>query len=570
MLLELRVTNFALIDHLQISFGEKFNVLTGETGAGKTILLQALGLLCGSKFAVGSAKDETLDVLVEALFTPKKSIKLKEILDELGLECESGEWILRRVIQPSGRNRCSLNGSLLRVQDLKKLGPFLVDIHSQHQTGQLLDPKNHFKFLESYCSIKIRDQLGVYRKTIKDFKSLLVRQEYAEQRTQELAREIARLESELSEIEEVRPEVNEEHYLEELHRRLVYRGEIFSGLEYCRSVLDPAGDSSAFRQFLLVEKRIESISNLDSHLLDHFDQIKAINLHIEELRQQLATFESELDNLTPQELFDTEERLASLEKLKRKYGTTIQEVLDYEKQAVDKLFSLKEEQKQIENLDKDLELMGTDLMQIADQLQENLSIAAINLGSEVQSQLSRLKMKDSSFIVCFEDSSSAVELKTKEGVRKFSLGSPRNCQFYLAANKGQSPLPLAKVASGGEVSRTMLALKRIFSKVHPAQTFIFDEIDSGVGGETAHTVADILAEIANENEQNILVITHLPQVAVRGDKHFRVQKYIKGESTGTKVDLLLDSQVRDEISRMMGLHGNSTELREILESQSSD
>ncbi len=570
MLLELRVKNFALIDNLQISFGEKFNVLTGETGAGKTILLQALGLLCGSKFLVGSARDETVDVLVEALFTPKKNSKLKELLDELGLDFDPGEWVLRRVIQPGGRNRCSLNGNLLRVQDLKKLGPFLVDIHSQHQTGQLLDAKNHFKFLESYCSDEVRDQLEVYRQKVKEFKSQLVRQQFAEQRTQELAREIAQLESELSEIEEVRPEVNEEHSLVELHKRLVHRGEIYNGLEYCRNLLDPALDNSACRDFLLLEKRIESLSSLDSQLQGPFHDIKAINLQIEELRQQLALFEGELGNITPQELFDTEERLASLEKLKRKYGKTIEEVLDYEKQAADKLFSLQEEQKQIENLDNDLELMGKDLIQIADELQEHLSTAALDLGSQVQSQLSRLKMKDASFVVSFEDSNSAVEVQTNEGIRVFSLRSPRECQFYLSANKGQPALPLAKAASGGEVSRTMLALKRTFSKVHPAQTFIFDEIDSGIGGETAHTVAEMLAEIANQNEQNILVITHLPQVAVRANKHFRVQKYTQNELTGTKVELLLDGQVRDEISRMMGLHGNSGELREILESERSN
>ena len=569
MLLELRVKNFALIENLQISFGEKFNVLTGETGAGKTILLQALGLLCGSKFLTGSAREETVDVTVEAIFIPKKSSRLEEVLDDLGLDFDPDEWVLRRTIQPGGRNRCSLNGNLLRVQDLKKLGPFLVDIHSQHQTGQLLDSKNHFKFLESYCSDSVRLALEIYRLKIKDFKSLQMRQQSAEQRTQELIREIARLESELKEIEEVRPELEEDRQLGDLHKRLVHRGEIHSGLEHCRNSLDPAGDHSAFREFLLLEKKIEDIANLDKQLEERLDDIKAINLQIEDLRQQLATFESELDSLTPQELFDTEARLASLEKLKRKYGSTISEVLAYEEEAADKLFSLQEEQKQIENLDHDLDLLGLELLQIADELQGHLATAAIDLGNEVQGQLSRLKMKDASFCVTFEDSASAIQIQSSNGLRSLSLRSPQDCQFYLSTNKGQSPLPLAKVASGGEISRTMLALKRTFSRVHSAQTFIFDEIDSGIGGETAHTVAEMLAEIANEHDQNILVITHLPQVAVRADRHFRVQKYTQNERTSTAVDLLLDGEVRDEISRMMGLNGNSSELRGMLESENS-
>ena len=397
-----------------------------------------------------------------------------------------------------------------------------------------------------------------------------MRQQSAEQRTQELSREIARLEAELKEIEEVRPEIDEDRQLGDLHKRLVHRGEIHSGLEYCRNLLDPALEHSAFREFLLLEKKIEDIANLDTQLEGRLDDIKAVNLQVEELRQQLAIFESELDNLTPQELFDTEARLASLEKLKRKYGSTISEVLEYEEEAASKLFSLQEEQKQIGNLDNELDCLGVKLLQIADELQDYLANAASDLGSEVEGQLSRLKMKDASFHVNFENSGSAIQIQSNTGVRHLGLRSPQDCQFYLSANKGQPSLPLAKVASGGEISRTMLALKRTFSRVHSAQTFIFDEIDSGIGGETAHTVADMLAEIANENDQNILVITHLPQVAVRADKHFRVQKYTQNERTGTTVDVLLNSEVRDEISRMMGLNGNSSELREMLEGENSD
>ena len=168
MLLELRVKNFALIEHLQISLGEKFNVLTGETGAGKTILLQALGLLCGSKFLTGSAREETVDVTVEAIFTPKKTSKLKEVLDDLGLDFDPDEWVLRRTIQPGGRNRCSLNGNLLRVQDLKKLGPFLVDIHSQHQNIEVLNSEFQFELLDLISNNK--DNILKYKNLYEDFR----------------------------------------------------------------------------------------------------------------------------------------------------------------------------------------------------------------------------------------------------------------------------------------------------------------------------------------------------------------------------------------------------------------
>ena len=290
-----------------------------------------------------------------------------------------------------------------------------------------------------------------------------MRQQSAEQRTQELSREIARLEAELKEIEEVRPEIDEDRQLGDLHKRLVHRGEIHSGLEYCRNLLDPALEHSAFREFLLLEKKIEDIANLDTQLEGRLDDIKAVNLQVEELRQQLAIFESELDNLTPQELFDTEARLASLEKLKRKYGSTISEVLEYEEEAASKLFSLQEEQKQIGNLDNELDCLGVKLLQIADELQDYLANVASDLGSEVEGQLSRLKMKDASFHVNFENSGSAIQIQSNTGVRHLGLRSPQDCQFYLSANKGQPSLPLAKVASGGDKSDNV-SLKAYFFK----------------------------------------------------------------------------------------------------------
>ena len=199
--------------------------------------------------------------------------------------------------------------------------------------------------------------------------------------------------------------------------------------------MDPAL-YSAFREFLLLEKKIEDIANLDTQLEGRLDDIKVANLQVEELRQQLAIFESELDNLTPQELFDTEARLASLEKLNVN-RSTISEVLEYEEEAASKLFSLQEEQKQIGNLDNELDSLGAKLLEIADELQDYLANAASDLGSEVEGQLARLKMKDASFHVNFENSGSAIQIQSNTGVRHLGLRSPQDCQFYLSANKGQ-------------------------------------------------------------------------------------------------------------------------------------
>lgn len=566
MLLELRVKNFALIESLQVSFGDTFNVLTGETGAGKTILLQALGLLCGAKFLAGSARDENMDVVVEALFTPKNDSNLKEILDELGLEYEHDEWVLRRIIHSNGRNKCSLNGNLLRVQDLKKLAPFLVDVHSQHQTGQLLDPKNHLDFLLSYCPESVRGQLMVYRSKVKAYRDLCLRQENSDQYGQKLTREIAQLEVELQEIEDIRPEVGEEKILTETHLRLVNSGEIQSLLHDCRSFLDPSKEQSAISELFTMEQKLESLLKLDRRFSSSHEDLQAVNVQMEELRQTLAIFESEIESVSTQEIFEVEERLGNLEKLKRKYGATIAEVLEYESHAAEKLFNLQKEYQELGNLDSEVTELGSQLIVLADELNQKLESFGIDLAKQIQKELFELQMKDATFLIRFEDAlgGQSVKLSHNNDLRSLGMRSPRDCQFFMSANKGMDPLPLAKVASGGEISRVMLALKLVFSAVHPAQTFVFDEIDAGIGGETAHAVADVLKKISLQNDQNILVITHLPQVAVKASRHFKVQKKTQGDITITTVELLEDIAVREEISRMMGLKGSSIELREII------
>lgn len=566
MLLELRVKNFALIENLQISFGDTFNVLTGETGAGKTILLQALGLLGGAKFLTGSARNENLDVVVEALFTPKHDSNLIKLLDELGLEYERDEWVLRRVIQSNGRNKCSLNGNLLRVQDLKKLAPFLVDVHSQHQTGQLLDPKNHLSFLLGYCPENVREQLKIYRTKVKAYRDLRLRQENSDQYGQKLTREIAQLEIELQEIEDVRPEVGEEKLLTETHLRLVNSGEIQTLLHDCRSFLDPSEDRSVIDDLFRMEQKLESLQKLDGRFNIGVEALQAVNVQLEDLRQTLAVFESEIENVSAQEIFDVEERLGNLEKLKRKYGATVEEVLEYENRAAEKLFNLQREYQELGNLDSEVTELGSQLIVLADELNNQLEDLGTELAEQIQEQLFELQMKDATFAIKFEDSftGQSVKLLHNNELRSLGLRSPRDCQFFMSANKGMDSLPLSKVASGGEISRVMLALKLIFSEVHPAQTFVFDEIDSGIGGETAHAVADVLKKISLKNEQNILVITHLPQVAVKASRHFKVQKKTREDVTITTVELLEDIEVREEISRMMGLKGSSIELREII------
>jgi DNA repair protein RecN (Recombination protein N) len=555
MLLQLSISNYALIDHLTIEFDKGMNILTGETGAGKSIILNALALLCGGKYDSTSARDENKSVIVQALFEVDKQSPFYDFIQESGMGDSDEECLLKREIQPNGRNRCWLNSNMLRVGDLKKLSPYILNVHSQHQTHQLLDASYHAEFLAQFAGKSYNETLATYTDIYHEWLGLRKKKNSLEERQREIQRQIERLEQEVEEIGAVSLIEDEEETLEKKHHRLVHQQEIEAKLEWIQQIFDASEEGTAGYQLACLGKEMEELAQLDDNAQESREAFETFSEAMASYRECLIDYESSRMKDEQDSLQEIEERMAEIEALKRKYGKDIPEILQYEKNAAEQLFKLHKESSDLENIDERLLELSSKVLKVTEELTHIKKEAARNLQQEINLVLNDLNMEEAGFLVCFPDPENGYALEYEE--KHFILG-PQGCEsveFFIRSNKGQDYRPLVKTASGGEVSRVMLAMKKCFADIHPVQTFIFDEIDTGVGGETAHCIAKVLGDIS-ERKQSI-VITHLAQIAIKASRHFRVEKYEKDGQTFSRVICVAESDKESEIARMMGLGGMS-------------
>jgi DNA repair protein RecN (Recombination protein N) len=558
MLLELNISNFAIIDKLNISFNSGMTVFSGETGAGKSIILNALGLLCGEKFDKASFREQDRPVKVQALFRVKKGDELISRLDGLGLDCDDKECLIRREVSANGRNRCFVNGQLVRVQDLKELASCLVNIHSQHQTHQLLSAKSHFGFFCHFAGEDFGKVLGEYSKAYSSYKSLLAQQAVREKRLAEIESEKIRIEEDLKELEEAAIEPQEEEELTSRHAILVHGADIESMVTDLKSLFDVDNSGSLSEILSQMQKSTKSLMGLDSNASEMDKLFDEGFYAFEEFQQALLRYESQLSGSSEGELSMVEERLAVIERLKRKYGGSVEKVLEFEKEASEKLFELQNEEELFGNLAEEIKELEAILARSGERLKQRKEIVGQQLQNVINDTLKNLNMADASFKVMFfqRDSFEKFEYEGQE----YAVGPEgfESLEFWLRSNQGQDYQPMVKIASGGEVSRVMLALKKGFASIHPAQTFIFDEIDTGIGGETGHKIADVLGKIAHDKQS--IVITHLAQIAASADSHFTVAKSSGLDSTTSSITLLTGENRVKEIVRMMGMENTSKSL----------
>lgn len=568
MLSSLSIKNFALIDQLELDFQAGLSIITGETGAGKTILLQALGLLSGGKCESHSIREVSEKLCVEGLFENEEE-QVREFLHGLGLDDEDieGGILLRREVSSAGKSKMSVNGRLLRLNDARKLAALLFNIHSQHDTTRLLDPGHHASLLREFGSEALQDLYDSYLNSFSNLKELRERKKSMLEKTQQILREKDRLESELQEISEVSPDLEEEQSLHSSHQRLVHLMEIQTLLDQVESGLDASEEGSFGFGLHQMVHDLQAIERMDSQIEKGVEIANQVDLQIQELKSVLNEYRASLDHDESLSLDEVESRMSAFEALKRKYGATLEEVLEYEKNCAERLFELKDEQGNLEKIDDLLKDAEISCLKLAKRLERELKDLSSKLQKEMNDILAHLAMEGSEFQVCSCELSRGVILENGIILGENGL---KNYEFFLKANKGSEALPLAKCASGGEVSRVMLALKKVFVNSHPASIFVFDEIDTGIGGHTAHRLAEVIEEIS-ANKQ-VFVITHLPQIATRARQHYFVQK--SGTSSGktqSTVSLLDHNSRRSEIARMMGLdqEGQSlpNEVEEILQNR---
>lgn len=551
MLLELQIEHFALIESAHLEFREGLNVLTGETGAGKSIILDALGFLLGDP-ARDSLQSGERRARVTGRFV--LSPEAREWLAAQGWDDEE-EAIALREMSAGGRSLCRLNGRLCSLGQLKELGNLLLEIHGQHQSNRLLRPSRHLELLDRLCGQEHLSRLErfreLYRRRLEVLKSL----EELGQAERERNRQLEWLRFEVQEIEEAALSVEEEQQLESRIRRLAASEEL--GLRARQALELLNGEGGAVDQLGQAHRQLLNLSRFDPEVPDFAGRCTVLESELQELSHSLDDYATGLAH-DPIQLDQLQTRSEQIRSLQRKYGSDIAAVLSYGQEARRKLEDL-------ENLESRRESLHGQQLELTRELETIAPLLGLQrrqqsrlLEAEVKAQLQDLNLASMRFLV--EPSESELN----------PHGSDR-LEFFLAPNPGTPPRPLTKIASGGELSRLMLAIISIFAKFEPLTTLIFDEIDAGLGGRAAEAVARKLGQLARQRQ--VLCVTHLAVIAAAADCHIAVTKVTDTQATRLQLVCLDSRQREQEIARMLsgdaGARASHELARELLENYRS-
>ncbi|MFQ5715656.1 MAG: DNA repair protein RecN [Nitrospinales bacterium] len=546
MLKELRIANFAIIDRLAVEFQPSLNVLTGETGAGKSILIDALTLALGGRADSDLIRGGQTSASVEALFHVEDAETLERVRG-LGIEVEDGQLIVRRTLSLDGKNRALLNGCNVTVGVLGKIGDRLVDIHGQHDHQTLLHPECHLDLLDAYGKLveerrALAQEFAGYRQSREELEALLSNERDRLQREDLLNFQIHEIDqADLSEEEEER--------LKSEKNKLANAETIHQSLQRALALLAESEGAVAERMGQ-VDKELKQLAELDPDLERHATQAQTIYYEVEDLVENLRACERDAE-FPPGRLEEVDDRLAEIHELKRKYGNGIPTILEYREKISSELLALSSNQERVEALKAGLEQRKRKLVRMAVALAEKREKAAQGFQKDVEKELRELNMKKARIGVRFNyeaDADGFVPFRGKT-VKLNSLGLG-GMEFVFSPNPGEEPRPLAKIASGGELSRVMLALKTILNEQDNIPVLVFDEVDSGVGGQVAEKVGARLKKIAARKQ--VLCLTHLPQIAGMAETHFVIRKDVSGKRTRTQIQKLDFEGRVEEIARMSG------------------
>lgn len=534
MLETLRIQHFALIDSLELELTPGFNVLTGETGAGKSIVLGALNLVLGARSSGDLVRAGAAKAHVEALFRVRDlSPRLGQILSEHDIQLEGDELLLSRSVTPDGRSKAYVCGALTPVSVLAAIGDELVDLHGQHEHQSLLHPERQLDLLDGAGSL---DRL---RKPVFDAVTRMraIERQLAEveQHDRDRARQIEFLRFELNEIETARLERGEEESLRERRSRIANAARIVEGAGKAYASLYDNDGAAASDLAGAAARELQQLADVDAGL-------RALSVQAQGLLADLDALASEVLSLTggveydPEELEEINQRLTMLSTLKRKYGETIDAILKYADEARTKIGAYEQRDERIAQLRTELTESRLQAQAAAETLSAKRKAVAKRLEKQITATLQELGMKGAQFEARLESA-------------PLGLAGLERAEFHLAANPGEKAKPLRTVASGGEVSRIMLALKAVFAEADQIPTLVFDEIDAGVGGVVANRVAEKLKALSAARQT--ICITHLPQIAVAADAHFHVSKSAAKGRTTTTVVRLADRPRVEELARLL-------------------
>ena len=539
MLRELTIKNVAVIDEVSVAFVTGLNVLTGETGAGKSILIDALQLVLGARSSDELLRAGTDEAMVEAAFEPGPESRVPALLDAEGIPAEPGEFlILRRHLFRDGKSKAYANGRLTSAATLRGLGESLVDIHGQQAGQPLLDPRRHRELLDAFAGLT--QEARIYRARYGQWQELKREREGLLLAERERAQRQDLLEFQRREIEAARLEAGEEEALLAERAILVNHERLFTAVEQAYGALEES-EAAILERLGTTMARVREAAAIDPRLRETLESLETGIVHLREASRGLRDYRGRLE-YDPARLDAIESRLHEIGKLKRKYGGSVGEVLDHLERVCKDLATLERSEARLGELDQALAEIQGDLLARAERLSSARQDAGRTLQKTLLAELVELGMAKAAF-----------EVRVARGAEGEGTLGPYGLdevEFLISPNPGEPLKPLHRIASGGELSRVMLAIRAILAAADQTPTLIFDEVDAGIGGSMAETVGRKL--VAASRQHQVLCVTHLPQIACFADQHVVVAKRAAHDRTQTTVRVLHGVERTQEIARMLG------------------
>ena len=536
MLCQLSIENIALIDKLELELKNGLNILSGETGAGKSIIIDSLNFVLGERADKSLIRFGTDKASVEAVFEDYLTPSIKDCLDDLGIEAED-VLILRRKMSADGKNECRINGRISTLSALKSLTELLVDIHGQHEHQSLLKSTNHIKLLDKLGEKKIATVKGEVEKNFDDYTSL--KKEFLRfGNADERERKLDILSFQIDEIEKADVKDGEEDELLSARKRIRNMEKIISALEGAKNLLDGYDSQSVSASIKNANSLLNTISSYDENIVPIADRLDSCKVEITDISETLSDMLQKLD-FDSRSAEQIEERLEVVRTILRKYGGSYESLQKFYEEATKEAQTLSNATERVERLETEIKVAAEKLFASAKELSQERRKIADKFEKDISKELCDLGMGGSTF---------KVEIDSTDDVDQISANGADSVEFMISPNVGEPLKPLAKIISGGEMSRFMLAFKNILAGVDDIGTMVFDEIDTGISGNISQVVSEKMCNISRARQ--VIAVTHMPSLASMADNHYLISKSTENGKTLTHVDLLKDDT--DEVARLIG------------------
>lgn len=547
MLNSLEIKDYALIENIHVEFGKGLNIITGETGAGKSILIGALGLLLGERASSEAVRKGAVKSYVEGIFNIGTNEKVKSFLSDNDFEL-SEELIIRREISVKGSNRCFINDSPVQLSQVKEVGDLLIDLHGQHDHQSLLRAETHIDFLDEFCNVNdVMDEFKAKRKLLLDSINEL---NSLKKNEREIKNKLELNSFQLKEINAVSPEKDEDSILQRELNIMENAEKLFDSSSQIHSAIYE-DENCAHDLLVSIQNSLNSISRIDESLKSKADEVNSAVQLVRDVGDFIRDYRDKID-IDPNQLEEKRERAGAIYLLKKKYGGTLESVLSH-KNKIEKELSIAENfGESIENFEKKIDSIRKEILNIGLKLSSIRKKEAGKIEKSIEEALSYLGINDSKFVIDirFNESLSSDQYVDhgKKRVSIFQNGLDE-VEFYISTNKGEDPKPLVKTASGGEVSRIMLAIKSVMAKTEKLPLLVFDEIDVGISGRIAQKVGKVLKNLSVSHQ--IISITHLPQIAAFADHNYSVTKRSSADRTISMIQKLNEDEKVNEIAKLL-------------------